>query len=227
MPDAAGDAAALDPVGPSGLRRQPHRASSDSRGRPDHRRRNAAFDHEYWQVQRRAHEFPGGQPLYTYTIDWGDGTPFDSGTATIDSFGQSGSPILESWSDGAHTSCRQWRLHGNAHDRRLAPRIQRCAHGDRRQRRAHALHGRARSDHRRRERVGDYRHRHLHRSGLRQSAQRRRRDLRAVHVRRRLGRRDRGRLGLATIDVHGCAGVCPTRDRSTARTPTPTMAFIP
>ena len=78
---------------PPGRRRQPHRASSDSRGRPDHRRRNAAFDHEYWQVQRRAHEFPGGQPLYTYTIDWGDGTPFNSGTATIDSFGQGGSPI--------------------------------------------------------------------------------------------------------------------------------------
>ena len=48
------------------------------------------------------HEFPGGQPLYTYTIDWGDGTPFDSGTATIDSFGQGCSPILGSF-DGAHT----------------------------------------------------------------------------------------------------------------------------
>ena len=46
-------------------------------------------------------EFPG-EPLYTYTIDWGDGTPFDSGTATIDSFGQGGSPIFGSF-DGAHT----------------------------------------------------------------------------------------------------------------------------
>jgi PKD repeat protein len=46
-------------------------------------------------------EFPG-EPLYTYTIDWGDGTPFDAGTATIDSLGQGGSPILGSF-DGAHT----------------------------------------------------------------------------------------------------------------------------
>jgi PKD repeat protein len=43
-----------------------------------------------------------GEPLYTYTIDWGDGTPFDSGAATIDSIGATGSPILGSF-DGTHT----------------------------------------------------------------------------------------------------------------------------
>ena len=46
-------------------------------------------------------EFPG-EPLYTYTIDWGDGTPSDSGTATIDSPGPNGTPILGSF-DGTHT----------------------------------------------------------------------------------------------------------------------------
>jgi PKD repeat protein len=45
--------------------------------------------------------FPGGQPQFTYTIDWGDGTPHSSGTATIDSIGQGGT-IFGSF-DGAHT----------------------------------------------------------------------------------------------------------------------------
>ncbi len=39
---------------------------------------------------------------YHYTIDWGDGTPVDSGFATIDDFGGDGSPRLGSF-DGAHT----------------------------------------------------------------------------------------------------------------------------
>ena len=40
--------------------------------------------------------------IYSYTIDWGDGTPVDSGFATIDDFGGDGSPRLGSF-DGAHT----------------------------------------------------------------------------------------------------------------------------
>ena len=38
----------------------------------------------------------------TYSIDWGDGTPLDTGVATIDQFGSAGTPTLASF-DGAHT----------------------------------------------------------------------------------------------------------------------------
>ncbi len=45
---------------------------------------------------------PTEEPAYTYTINWGDGTPVDSGPATIDFFGGDGLPTQGSF-DGAHT----------------------------------------------------------------------------------------------------------------------------
>jgi len=47
---------------------------------------------------------PGGDPgeVYTYTIDWGDGTTATSGTATVDLVGGLGVPTVGSF-DGAHT----------------------------------------------------------------------------------------------------------------------------
>src|SRR5690606_13899736 len=39
---------------------------------------------------------------FTYSINWGDGTTSDTGTATIDQIGSEGVPTLASF-DGAHT----------------------------------------------------------------------------------------------------------------------------
>ncbi|WP_425396859.1 Calx-beta domain-containing protein [Aeoliella sp.] len=44
----------------------------------------------------------GGVKEFSYSIDWGDGTPLDSGMATIDQVGSEGTPTLASF-DGQHT----------------------------------------------------------------------------------------------------------------------------
>ena len=67
-------------------------------------------------------------------------------------------------------------------------------------------------------------HRSVHRPGLRQPAERRRRDQREVHLRDQLGRRHAGRLGPADDRRAGLGRACPRPVRSTAAISMPTTA---
>ncbi len=138
---------------------------------------------------------------FTYSINWGDGTPADSGAPTIDVLGMAGTPTPGSF-DGSHIYADNGMYTvtvtvsdddgGSAVPRskslvnNVAPTL--VVPGDQigRRRRAADNHG----------------HRPVHRPRLRQPTERRRRDDRTLHLRHRLGRRHDARLG-TRHQLHG------------------------
>ena len=145
---------------------------------------------------------------FTYAINWGDGTPIDSGTATIDVPGAPGVPTAGSF-DGSHIYADNGVYTVTvtvSDDDGGVDSADVRGHGQ--QRRADADRA-AESDGQRRVAAVDHQHRPVHRSGLQQPAERRRRDQRDVHLRDQLGRRHRVDTGV-TDDRHARRPGVPT-----------------
>ena len=160
---------------------------------------------------------------FTYAINWGDGTPVQSGAPTIDTPGRQGVPTAGSF-DGSHIYADNGVYTVKVTVSDDDGGITTASFQVTVQQRGADAHGGAEPDGQRRSAAVDHQHRPVHRSRVRQPAERRRRDDRGVHLRHQLGRRHAGAVRRADDRRARLARGCRRKVRSTAATSMPTTA---